>query len=144
MTYCQITLIGNAGRDPELRFTSSGRAVCDFSLAVNRTWTDRQSNERQQETTWFKITCWGNLAENVAQYVNKGKQVLVVADRIEASAFTGRDGNLRASLDITARDVRFLAGTGGGGSGGYSSNEPDYPGGYGDYDAPSDVDDIPF
>ena len=135
MTFAQITLVGNVGRDPELRFTESGTAVCDFSLAVNRSWTDRNTNERRQVTTWFRITVWDAQAETVNQYVQKGSQVLVTSDRIEARAYTGNDGELRASLEVTARDVRFLRG--GGGGGGYSDS-----GGF--EDAPSDVDDIPF
>jgi len=137
MTFAEIILVGNVGRDPELRFTQSGTAVCDFSLAVNRRWTDRNSNEQREETTWFRVTVWGAQAETVNQYVQKGKQVLVVSDRIEASAFMGNDGEPRASLEVTARTVRFLSG--GGGDGGYSG------GGSGGYEeAPSDVDDIPF
>jgi len=135
MTFAEIILVGNVGRDPELRFTQSGQAVCNFSLAVNRSWTDRNTNERREETTWFKITVWGAQAETVNQYVQKGKQVLVVGDRIEASAFTGNDGEPRASLEVTARQVRFLSGGGDGGS--YSDS-----GGY--EEGPSDVDDIPF
>ena len=136
MTFAEIILVGNVGRDPELRFTQSGTAVCDFSLAVNRRWTDRGSNERREETTWFKITVWGTQAESVNQYVQKGRQVLVIADRIQASAYMGNDGEPRASLEVTARTVQFLSG-GGDGGGGYSQG-----GGYDD--APADVDDIPF
>jgi single-strand DNA-binding protein len=109
MTYQQITLVGNVGRDPELRFTSSGIAVTDFSLAVNRVWTD-QSGQKQERVTWWRVTCWRRQAEVVAQYVKKGKQVLVTASQIEADAYMGRDGEPRASLNITADEVRFLSG----------------------------------
>lgn len=142
MSYVNVTLIGNVGRDPELRFTPSGAAVCEFSLATNRRWTDRSSNEKREETTWWRVTVWGQQAESVNQYVSKGRQVLVVADRVEASAYMGQDGQPRASLEVTARTVQFLSGSGGGG---------DYEGGGGggnynnEYsNAPNDVDDIPF
>lgn len=140
MSFCEIILVGNVGRDPELRFTNSGRAVCEFSLAVNRTWLDQATNERRQETTWFRVTIWGQQAETVNQYVQKGKQVLVVADRIEASAYVGQDGTPRANLQVTARTVRFLSGgaaaSGGGGGAGYHDETT--------YDPPSEADDIPF
>ena len=110
MTFCEIILVGNVGRDPELRFTQSGAAVCDFSLAVNR--RRKQGEEWIDETTWFKITVWGQQAETVNKFVQKGKQVLVASDRIEASAYEARDGELRASLDVTAKTVRFLGGKG--------------------------------
>jgi len=136
MTFCEIILVGNVGKDPELRFTNTGSAVCDFSLAVNR--NRRQGEEWIKETTWFRITVWGQQAESVKQYVQKGKQVLVIGDRIEANAFVGKDGQARASLDVTARTVRFLSGREEGSSGErgeyYSDN----------FEAPSDVDDIPF
>ena len=138
MTHVQITLVGNVGRDPELRFTPSGAAVCNFTLATNRTWTDRNSNERRQETTWWKITVWGAQAETVNQYVSKGRQVLVTGSRIKADAYTGQDGQPRASIELTADNVTFLSG--GGGSGGDSYSQGDYDDNY----APSEVDDIPF
>jgi single-strand DNA-binding protein len=137
MTFAEIILVGNVGRDPELKFTQSGTAVCDFSLAVNRRWTERSSNERREETTWFKITVWGSQAETVNQYVQKGRQVMVVGDRIQASAYMGNDGEPRASLEVTARNVTFLSG-GGSEGGGYNRDSGGYD------EAPADVDDIPF
>lgn len=145
MTYQQITIVGNVGRDPELRYTPNGIAVTDFSLASSRTWTD-QNGQRQERTTWWRVTCWRRQAEVVAQYVRKGKQVLVIASQVEANAYTGRDGEARASLDVTADEVRFLsdggrAPQGEGGdvdvaSGGYSRDN--------DFAPPEDMNDIPF
>jgi len=141
MSFCEIILVGNVGRDPELRYTSGGRAVCDFSLATNRVWTDRESNERRQETTWFKITVWGQQAETVNQYVQKGRQVMVVGDRVEARAYLSQKTNEpMASLDVTAQRVIFLSNRGGDGEGGSSSNDRDYY----DNQGPDNVDDIPF
>ena len=133
MSFTEIILLGNVGRDPELRFTPTGTAVCDFSLATNRTWKD-SDGIRQEQVTWFKVTVWGAQAETVNQYLSKGRQVLVVADRIEASAYLSRDGEARASLDVTARDVRFIGwrGDGAGASAAPQSEQE------------SEIDEIPF
>lgn len=105
--YQQITLIGNLGNDPEMRYTPSGVPVASFSLAVNRSWTG-QDGQRQDKTTWFRISVWNKQAEIVSQYLTKGRQVLVVGEMEDARAFTDRDGNLRASLEVRANSVRFL------------------------------------
>lgn len=127
--YQYTVIIGNVGRDPELRYTQSGVAVCDFSVAVNRTWTDRNTNERREHTTWFRVSAWRGLAETANQYVHKGMQIMV-AGRVEASAFIGQDGEARASLDLTAQDIQFLGRRGetydDGGSG-YPSEPEDLP-----------------
>jgi single-strand DNA-binding protein len=128
-------LIGNVGREPELRYTTSGMAVCNFSLAVSRSWTDKGSNEKREETTWWKVVVWGAQAETVNQYVTKGKQVLVVGDRIHASSYSGQDGQPRASLEVTATTVRFLGGAGAG-AGSREGEAGHHP--------PGEVDDIPF
>ena len=107
--YQQITLIGNLGNDPEMRYTPSGVAVASFSLAVNKSWTT-EGGEKQDRTTWFRVTCWRKQAEIVSQYLGKGKQVMVVGEVEEARAFTDKSGNQRASLEVTATIVRFLSG----------------------------------
>ena len=105
--YQQITLVGNLGNDPEMRFTSSGVPVASFSLAVNRSWTG-QDGQRQDKTTWFRISVWNKQAEIVSQYLTKGRQVLVIGEMEDARAYTDRDGNMRASLEVRAQTVRFL------------------------------------
>ncbi|NLF78672.1 MAG: single-stranded DNA-binding protein [Chloroflexi bacterium] len=105
--YQYTIIIGNVGREPELRYTQSGVAVCDFSVAVSRRWNDRTSNEQREETTWFRVSAWRGLAETANQYVHKGMQIMV-AGRIGASAFIGQDGEARASLELTALDIQFL------------------------------------
>jgi single-strand DNA-binding protein len=105
--YQYTIIIGNVGRDPELRYTQSGVAVADFSVAVSRRWTDRNTNESREETTWFRVTAWRGLAETVQQYVHKGMQVMVTG-RVTASAYIANDGEARASLDLTAQDIQFL------------------------------------
>lgn len=126
--YQYTVIVGNVGRDPEMRYTQSGVAVCDFSVAVSRRWSDRTTNEQKEETTWFKVSAWRNLAETCNQYVHKGMQIMV-AGRISASAFMGQDGQPRASLELLALDVQFLGrrGEGTGDVGGYPSEPEDLP-----------------
>lgn len=109
--YQQVIIIGNVGREPELRYTQSGVAVCDFSVAVSRKWTDKASGQSRETTTWFKVSAWRGLAETCNQYVTKGMQVMVTGE-VDASAYLGNDGTARASLEITARDIQFLGGRG--------------------------------
>ena len=124
----QCIIIGNLGRDPEMRYTPGGKAVTEFSVAVNRKWTS-QDGTPGEETTWFRVTCWGRLAETTNQYLSKGRQVMV-AGRVNASAWTGQDGEARATLELTAQDVKFL-----GGRGDQAAGTQDFP---------SDEEEIPF
>lgn len=114
--YQQLMLIGNLGSEAEMRYTPSGVPVSSFSLAVNKKWTgeDGQSHEK---TTWFRITCWRKQAEIVAQYLTKGSRVMVIGEIEEAKPYTDRDGNMRASLEVTAQTVKFLSAKGEGNGG---------------------------
>ena len=105
--YQQITLVGNLGSEPELRFTPSGVPVANFSLAVNKSWANAQG-ERQSKTTWFRITVWRKQAELASQFLKKGRRVLVVGEVEEAAVWTDREGTARASLDVTAQFVKFM------------------------------------
>jgi len=113
--YEQITIVGNLGRDPEMRFTQDGSAVTTFPVAVNRSWT-RGNGEREEATTWFRVTAWRRQAETCAEYLSKGRQVMVTgrmnADRETGGPrlWTGQDGVTRASYEITAQNVVFLSG----------------------------------
>lgn len=107
--YQQITLVGNLGNDPDMRYTPSGVPVASFSLAVNKSWTG-QDGQRQDKTTWFRVTTWNKQAEIVSQYLSKGRRVMVVGEMEEARAYTDRDGNMRASLEVRANIVKFLNG----------------------------------
>lgn len=107
--YQQITLVGNLGSDPDMRYTPSGVPVASFSLAVNKSWTG-QDGQRQDKTTWFRITTWNKQAEIVSQYLSKGRRVMVVGEMEEARAYTDREGNMRASLEVRANIVKFLSG----------------------------------
>lgn len=105
--YQQVTLIGNLGRDPEMRYTPTGVPVTNFSIAVTRTWVN-QDGQRQEKTIWFRVVAWRKLAELCSQYLTKGNKVLVVGQLEEPSTFTDRDGKTRVSLEVTADTVRFL------------------------------------
>ena len=105
--YQQITIVGNLGADPEMRYTPTGQAVANLSVATSRSWTDADG-VRQQKTLWFRVAVWGKQAEVVSQYLSKGRQVLVTGELEEPRAFTDREGNLRASLEMRAQSVRFL------------------------------------
>ncbi len=121
-----LNLAGRAtARYPRLPYTlPSGQSVCNFSVAVSRRWTN-QNGQSQEETTWFRVAVWGRQAETANQYLAKGKRVLVEG-RVSARAFIGNDGQPRTSLELNARDFRFLssrqedAQEGGAASGGYS------------------------
>ena len=127
--YQYTIIIGNVGRDAELRYTPTGVAVCDFTVAVSRRWNDRNTNEQREKTTWFKVSAWRGLAETASQFVHKGMQIMV-AGEIDASAFQGQDGQPRASLELTARDIKFL------GRRGETVGEPG--------ELPSEPEDLPF
>lgn len=119
MSFSKLTLIGNLGRDPELRYTPQGSAVCDFSIAVNDRKRDK-SGEWQDVTTWFKITLWGKQAENASKYLTKGKQVYIEG-RLQVEEWTDRDGNNRFTLAVQGSDMQFLSDGGRGDSNDHSS-----------------------
>jgi len=109
--YQQITLIGNLGKDPEMRYTPSGQPVTTFTMAVSRTWQN-QEGQRQEKTTWFRVTAWRKLAETASQYLTKGSRVLVVGEVEEPQAYIDREGKPRASLEVTAQNIRFMSAKG--------------------------------
>jgi single-strand DNA-binding protein len=111
--YQRTIVVGHLGRDPEMRYTPTGVPVTSFSIATTRKWTNA-NGEPQEKTTWFRVTCWRKVAEQAAQYLQKGRLVLVDGE-IDASAWTDKEGNPRASLELTAFSVRFLGGRGEGG-----------------------------
>ncbi len=153
MTWHQTIIVGNLGGDPELRYLQSGRAVCNFSVAVSERWRDRQSDEQRERTTWYRVAVWGNQAETCNTYLSRGRKVMVIGN-VSARGYINNNGEAAASLDLTARDVRFLGsrdeqqgGSWGGNEqrgGGQRQQAPrddrasNYP------SSPSSVDDIPF
>ena len=109
----QLIIVGNLGADPEMRYLEDGTPVTTFSVAVNRRWTDRETSEAREKTWWFRVTAWRRQAEVCNEYLSKGKQVLVQGE-VNASAWLNEAGEARASLELTARSVRFLNENGGG------------------------------
>lgn len=107
--YQMLTIVGRLGKDPEMRYTSSGTPVCSFSVATDRVWNNEQG-VKQEETTWHNVTTWNKQAETCAQYLTKGSMVMVTGT-VKARGYTGRDGQIGASLDVRADVVRFLSGT---------------------------------
>ena len=103
----QTLIIGNVGKDCELRYTQSGVPVASFSVAVSSSWVDKATNEKREKTSWYSVTCWKHLAEIANKFVVKGMSVMVVGT-CEASAYMGQDGQPKASLELTARTVKFL------------------------------------
>jgi single-strand DNA-binding protein len=128
--YQQITLVGNLGADPEMRYTPSGVPVTTLRVAVNRKWTG-QDGQPQEKTTWFEVTAWRKLAEVASQYLTKGRQVLVVGEIEDPNLWTDREGNARASLRVTASNLKFIGGRGDTGSGDYSNDYASAPSGAG-------------
>ncbi len=116
-----ILLIGNAGRDAELRYTASGRAVASFSMAVNRSY--QVNNEWQEETEWFNVSVWGQQAENVANSVRRGAKVFIEG-RLSTREYTNQAGATRTSLDVNAFRVINLTRREEGEEGGYGSYPP--------------------
>ncbi len=106
MSFNKIIAIGNLGRDPELRYTPQGDAVCDFSIAVNDRKRDK-SGEFQDVTTWFKVTLWRKQAENASKYLTKGRSVYVEG-RLQVEEWTDRDGKNRHTLVIQGSDIHFI------------------------------------
>ena len=140
-----VTIVGNATRETEQRFTASGQAVATFGVAVNRRWQNR-NNEWEESTSFFDVTCWAQLAENVAESVPKGGRV-VVTGRLDQRSWETQEGDKRSKVEIVADDVApslrwataqitknerrdggdgggFAGGSGGGGGGGGGSNRP--------------------
>ena len=102
----KLLIIGNVGRDPEMRYTPNGNAVTSFSVAVNRTYTPA-GGERQQETEWFNVSAWNRLAEVCNNYVTKGMKVYVEGS-LRSRSWIGQDGQTRFSNEIFANTVQFL------------------------------------
>jgi single stranded DNA-binding protein (ssb) len=142
--YQTIIIVGNVGRDPEMRYTPSGQAVTSFSVATNRQYTNN-NGETVKETIWFRVSAWGKTGETCNQYLKKGSKVLVEG-RLTADPATGgpriwqaQDGTSRASFEVSAQTVRFLSSrseTEGGGMGSAVVSE--------DSGIPAESEDIPF
>jgi single-strand DNA-binding protein len=108
MSFNKITLVGNLGRDPELRYTPQGTPVCSFSMATNERRKDK-TGEMQDHTTWFRVTLWGRQAETASQYLTKGRPIYIEG-RLRVEEWTDRDGKARYTLEVHGTDMQFIGG----------------------------------
>ena len=110
----KVTLIGNLGADPEVRYTANGSAVANIRLATAESWRDRESGETQERTEWHRVVFFSRLAEIVGEYLKKGSQVYIEG-RLQTRKWQDRDGNDRYTTEIVANEIQMLGGRGGGG-----------------------------
>jgi len=144
----KVILVGNLGRDAELRYTPGGAAVATLNMATTETWNDK-SGQKQEKTEWHRVVFWGKVAESLTEYLTKGKQVYVEG-RLETRQWNDKDGNKRYTTEIKGDKIVLLGGGGqrgggmsrGGGEesmgGGHASHGSEAP------DTPLTDDDIPF
>ncbi|MEM7027332.1 MAG: single-stranded DNA-binding protein [Pseudomonadota bacterium] len=121
----KVTLIGNLGNDPDIRYTASGAAVANISLATAESWRDKDSGEQQERTEWHRVVFFGRLAEIVGEYLRKGSQVYVEG-RLQTRKWQDKEGNDRYTTEIVANEMQMLGGRGGsgGGSGQFDAPPP--------------------
>lgn len=144
----KVILIGKLGRDPEMRHTPSGAAVCTLNLATTETWSD--NGQKQERTEWHRVIVWGKQAENCAKYLAKGRAAFVEG-RLQTRSWDDKDGQKRYATEIVAQTVQFLGGTAGAqrDEGSQLSNftpppsEPSSDSVFGSHNS-SSLDDIPF
>jgi single-strand DNA-binding protein len=154
----KVILVGNLGKDPEVRYTSGGQAVANLRIATSRSWTDKQSGQRKEETEWHDVEVWGKQAEQCGEFLSKGRQVYVEG-RLKTDTWDDKQsGQKRSRVKVVADTVRFLGGGGagggtrGGGARGPQGGPPDDMGGpppgfddsHGGGGGPAGGDDIPF
>jgi single-strand DNA-binding protein len=135
----RVILVGNLGKDPEVRYTSGGQAVANLRIATSRSWTDKQSGQRKEETEWHDVEVWGKQAEQCGEYLAKGRQVYVEG-RLKTDKWQDKQsGQERSKVKVVAETVRFLGGrggaAGGGGGGGGRPHEDAPPGGFEEADS---------
>lgn len=151
----KVILVGNLTRDPQVKYTPSGSAVSDLGLAINRTWFDKQANNRREETTFVDVTLWGRDAEVAGEYLSKGRSVLIEG-RLQLDTWDDKQtGQKRSKLRVVCERMQMLGGRGeggGGGSGGgfrgqagapADAGEPAPAGDFDDQSAPPQ-DEVPF
>ncbi|MFP7755696.1 single-stranded DNA-binding protein [Thermodesulfobacteriota bacterium B35] len=148
----KVILIGNLGRDPELRYTQNGTPVASLRVATSRKWKG-QDGQMQEQTEWHSVVAWSRLAELCNEYLSKGSKVYVEG-RLQTRKWQDQNGNDRYTTEVVAQDIQFLSprGTGGGGGGGYGGGgfaDGGQQGGFGGDDfsgsePPPTGDDVPF
>jgi single-strand DNA-binding protein len=143
----KVILVGNLGRDAELRYTPGGAAVATLNMATTEVWNDK-SGQRQEKTEWHRVVFWGKVAESLTEYLTKGKQVYVEG-RLETRQWNDKDGNKRYTTEIKGDKIVLLGGGGGRGAGTSRGGGEDSMGGGPAHgsdmpEQPLTDDDIPF
>jgi single-strand DNA-binding protein len=139
----KVILVGNLGRDAELRYTPGGAAVATLNLATTEVWNDR-NNQRQEKTEWHRVILWGKQAESLQEYLTKGKQIFVEG-RLQTRQWDDKDGNKRYTTEIKADRVVLLSGSGRGAGSGQMDRAAAPPGAHDEAPVePITEDDIPF
>ncbi|MBI4852109.1 MAG: single-stranded DNA-binding protein [Acidobacteria bacterium] len=110
MSFNKIIIVGNLGRDPELKYTPQGQQVCEFSVATNEKRKDN-NGEMKDETTWFRVSFWGKLAEVASKYLAKGRQVYIEG-RLRAREWTDKEGKTHTSLEVFGSELKLLGSRG--------------------------------
>lgn len=118
----KVIILGNLGRDPEVRYTPSGAAVCNLRIATTRNWKNRESGERQEETEWHSVVLYDRQAEIAGEYLRKGRPVYIEG-RLKTRKWQDKDGNDRYTTEIVAESMQLLGGREGGGMGGGAGDE---------------------
>jgi len=132
----KVILVGNLGKDPEVRYTSGGQAVANLRIATSRSWTDKQTSQRKEETEWHDVEVWGKQAEQCGEYLAKGRQVYVEG-RLKTDKWQDKaSGQERSKVKVVADTVRFLGGRGAGGAAGAGGAGGGGRGGHGPADEP--------
>ena len=155
-SFNKVILVGNVTRDPQVKYISSGSAVTELGLAVNRTWYDKQQSQKKEETTFVDVTLWGRTAEIAGEYLSKGSSVLIEG-RLQLDQWDDREtGKKRSKLRVVGENMTMLGSRGGGGGGGRGSYGGGQSSGSGQQSDPSDSfyesdsssnisdDDVPF
>ncbi len=149
----KVILVGNLGRDPELRYTPGGQPVANFSIATSESWNKKDGSGREERTEWHRIVAWGRTAELCAQYLAKGRTVYIEG-RLQTREWENKEGQKQRTTEVVANTVQFIGSGGGagggggggaprGGQGGGGGGSP--MGGGGGYDGgPPPDDEIPF
>lgn len=137
----QTIVIGYVGKDATLQYTQSGVAIANFSVAVTDVWKDKSTGEKRERTTWYNVSAWKALADISSKYIRKGMQIMVTGN-VTAQGYTNNAGEVRASLNLNAREIKFLGKKDESSSSGNAGEEGDEYSGF--TPPPTNSDDIPF
>jgi len=127
----KVILVGTCGKDPDTRYTPSGSAVSNISIATNEQWTDKQTGQKQERTEWHNVVFFGRLAEIVGEYLKKGSQVYIEG-KLKTDSYE-KDGTTRYSTKIVANEMQMLGGRAGGGGGDFAPQQQQQGGGQPQY-----------